>query len=218
MTNPNRTHITAVIDRSGSMASLTSDTIGGFNKFISDQRSAPGEATITLVLFNGNYEVVYDARPVKEVEDLNPSVYRANGNTALYDALGKAIQTTGASLSALPEENRPGTVIVLVITDGEENTSREFAGEAGRQKVQTMVQHQTDTYKWTFVFMGANIDARAVGTSLGVAAVNTRNYAANSMGVAASYESISRGVISRRKSPSSNADFFDTPDTVLGKD
>jgi len=221
MVDINRTHITAVLDRSGSMRNLASDTIGGFNKFLEDQKAAPGEATLTLVLFDGAYEVPYNAANIKDIPELTEKVYFARGMTALYDALGKAIIDTGKSLAAIPEDERPGTVIVLVMTDGEENASTEFGGEEGRQRVQAMVKTQTDVYKWSFVFMGANIDAKAVGASLGVSLDSSLNYAASKVGTRAAYEVMSAGTKgirghARTRGAKGSVKFVENPDAVIG--
>lgn len=221
MTDPNRTHITAVLDRSGSMRNLAADTIGGFNKFLEDQKATEGEATLTLVLFDDHYDVPYLSKNIKEIPELDSKVYFARGMTALYDALGKAIIDTGIALAALPEDQRPGTVIVLVMTDGDENSSKEFAGEAGRQRVQAMVKTQTDVYKWSVIFMGANIDAKAVGASLGVAAAQALNYTSDSHGTRSAYEAMSSGTRglrdhTRTKGVMGSKKFVEDPDALIG--
>jgi uncharacterized protein YegL len=219
MTDPNRTHITAVLDRSGSMAHLTSDTIGGFNGFLKDQRALPGSASLTLILFNTEYTVVHDAMDLKNVPDITKRVYSANGGTALYDALAKAIQTTGAALSKLSEDQRPGAVIVLVMTDGQENSSQEFPREAGRQAVQAMVKHQTEAYSWNFVFMGANIDAKAVGESLGVHLSCSVDYVASAQGTSEAYKLMSQGTQCLRERSArgeKGGEFFKDPNALVG--
>lgn len=221
MTDPNRTHITAVLDRSGSMDSLTSNTIGGFNRFLADQKAAPGDATLTLVLFDGAYELPYNTRNIRDIPDLTDKVYYARGMTALYDALGKAIIDTGKTLSETPEDQRPGTVIILVMTDGQENSSIEFRGEVGRLRVQQMVKTQTETYNWNFIFMGANIDSKAVGASLGVSAERSLTYIANSAGTEAAYETMSSGTKglrehTRTKGAYGTTKFVEDPDAIIG--
>jgi hypothetical protein len=221
MVDINRTHITAVLDRSGSMQNLADDTIGGFNKFLADQKAAPGQATLTLVLFDNQYEVPYNAVELKDIPDLDSKVYYARGMTALYDALGRAIGDTGAALAALPEDNRPGTVIILVMTDGHENSSREFGGEHGRQRLQAMVKTQTEVYNWNFVFMGANIDAKAVGASIGVSSDRSLNYAASAAGTKSAYEVMSSGTRSlrehsRTRGAKGSQKFVDDPNAVIG--
>lgn len=216
MTDPNRTHITAVLDRSGSMGPLVKDTLGGFNKFLTDQKAEPGTATMTLVLFDNLYEEVHTAKDLKEVPDLTSTVYFARGGTALYDAMGKAIHITGAALAKLPEAERPGTVIVLVITDGEENQSREFT----QAQVKKLVEHQTATYGWKFVFLGANIDAKQVGGNLGVRMDCAMNYSPDSAGLEAAYGAVSGGLSASRNSARRGEvakGFFQNPDAVLGQ-
>jgi von Willebrand factor type A domain len=221
MANTNRTHITAVLDRSGSMRNLEADTIGGFNKFLEDQKATEGEATLTLVLFDDNYEVPFLSKNLKDIPELTNKVYFARGMTALYDALGKAIIETGKTLAAIPEDMRPGTVIVLVMTDGEENSSKEFAGEPGRQRLAAMVKTQTEVYKWAFIFMGANIDAKAVGASIGVESSRSLNYTADKVGTRAVYEVMSSGTKglrdhARTRGTKGSTNFVDDADAVIG--
>lgn len=221
MVDINRTHITAVLDRSGSMRNLEADTIGGFNKFLDDQKAAEGEATLTLVLFDEQYEVPYSSKNLKDIPGLDNKLYFARGMTALYDALGKAIIETGKTLAAIPEDMRPGTVIVLVMTDGEENSSKEFAGEPGRERLAAMVKAQTDIYKWSFIFMGANIDAKAVGASIGVASARSLNYTGDSVGTRSAYEAMSSGTKSlrdhtRTRGLVGSENFVEDPDAVIG--
>lgn len=221
MVDKNRTHITAVLDRSGSMNSLATDTMGGFNQYVKSQRELPGHMTLTLVTFSSDYTVVYDTMDIKDVPELTSRAYRPFGNTALYDAMGKAIIDTGRALSAMPEDQRPGTVIVVVMTDGFENSSTDFAGEQGRQRIQAMVKEQTEVYNWTFVFMGANIDAKAVGSSLGVSAATSVGYVASSEGTRGVFEAVSKGTSRRREYAATEglkvcADFVDDPNAIIG--
>jgi hypothetical protein len=221
MVDINRTHITAVLDRSGSMRQLEADTIGGFNKFLEDQRATEGEATLTLVLFDDHYEAPYISKNIKDIPALTNKLYFARGMTALYDALGKAIIETGKTLAAIPEDERPGTVIVLVMTDGEENMSRELAGEPGRERLAAMVKTQTEVYKWNFVFMGANIDAKAVGASIGVAIARSLNYTADSHGTQAALEAMSSGTkgirdYTRSRGRVGSESFVADPDAIIG--
>jgi len=223
MTDPNRTHITAIIDRSGSMEGLTNETVTGFNKYLKDQKALPGSATLTLVLFNTDYTVVHDAVDIQKVPDITADFYSANGYTALYDAMAEAIKRTGASLAAKPEAERPGAVIVLVMTDGQENSSKEFKGEQGRVAIQKMVKHQTGRYSWNFVFMGANIDAKAVGANLGVHVDFAMNYMPDSQGTSEAYRLLSVGTQAVRDHSSKGGDmksvkFFNDPNAVIGQD
>lgn len=204
MTRENFTSVNVIIDRSGSMEGLTHDTIGGFNTFVSDQKNVPGDVSFTLCLFNTDYNVVHDSVPLASVPNLTAETYRANGYTALYDALGATIHNVGVKLAALPEEERPSKVIFLVITDGEDNRSKEYTLE----QVRSMVTHQREKYSWEFVFMGANIDAIKAGTSLGVAAVNSVSYSASSIGTRRLYGAVSQSLGSYRVSSNQQVDFF----------
>jgi len=183
MTNPNKAAITLVLDRSGSMGSIRDDTIGGVNTFIVDQRKQPGECTFTLAQFDDVYEVVMHNKPLADVALLTRETFVPRGSTALLDAIGKTINVLGAELAALPETQRPGKVYFVVMTDGQENASREF----DRDQVFKMIQHQRDNYKWEFVFLGANQDAIQAGTSLGFLGSHSVSYASNSGSVAGSY-------------------------------
>lgn len=179
--NLHTTHITVILDRSGSMQSVRSDVIGGFNTFLDEQKKTPGECTFTLAQFDTNdpYEVLRDFAPLNEVQPLGDE-YLPRGGTPLYDAVGRGIIDTGHRLARLPEDQRPGKVIFVIITDGQENSSREFT----RDKVFEMTRHQQEKYSWQFVYIGANQDAMAVGATLGVAAANSLTYgAANSGGM-----------------------------------
>lgn len=195
MTKENFTSINVVIDRSGSMAPLTKDTIGGFNTFLKEQKAVPGDAVLTLATFSDHYTLVHDCVPIANVEELSSKTYVTGGGTALLDAIGKTIHATGAKLSAMKEEDRPSKVIFLVMTDGEENMSKEFI----RAKIMEMINHQRDTYSWEFVFIGANQDAIMAGHSLGIAATHSHNYSSNSIGTRAAYSSMSSGMDSYRR-------------------
>jgi hypothetical protein len=160
----NLTQIIAVLDKSGSMHHLTNDTIGGFNSFIEEQRKQPGDLVITTVLFNSGYEVLHDQKNLRDIEKLSDNAYKAEGNTALLDAMGKSMIDVGRKLADMNEEDRPSKVIMFVITDGQENASREYTGK----QIKEMVEEQKNKYSWEFMFIGANIDAFAVGSDLGI--------------------------------------------------
>lgn len=153
--NSNLVHVACVIDRSGSMSSVCSDAIGGFNTFLEEQKKGPGEAVVTLVLFDHEYLVVHDAVPVASVVPLDESTYVPRGNTALLDAIGRTIDDLGARFAAMPEDERPGGVIIAILTDGQENASLEYS----RRRVAEMIEHQRTVYNWSFVFLAADQDA-----------------------------------------------------------
>lgn len=191
----NSTHISIVLDRSGSMDTIKKDTIGGFNHLLADQQATPGEATLTLVQFDTHgIDTLNDGTPIARVVPLNDATFNPRGGTNLYDAIGQSIIKTGDYLAKQPEAQRPAKVVFVIITDGQENSSREY----GLAQIKEMVQHQTEAYKWQFVFLGANFDAYAVGGSMGVYAANTMNVAANSVGTQALYASTSSNLRSFR--------------------
>ena len=155
------THLYFLLDRSGSMQSIKSDVVGGFDAFLNDQRAGDGECRVTLAQFDNEYEVVYHAVPVGEVPalELNP-----RNSTALLDSMGKLITDTAAEIAALGEDDNPGSVIVAIMTDGMENASHEWS----RPAIKSLVEQQTNSI-WEFLYMGADQDAVEVGASLGVA-------------------------------------------------
>ena len=184
MTNADRKLIAALLDRSGSMRAIAADMCGGFDAFIAKERAQPGSTLVTLAQFNDRYEVVYENQPIGAVPDLR---LEPRGNTALFDAIGRFITEVGAGLAALPEDDRPGEVTVVVITDGHENSSRAWTDESVRQLI---VQQETQ-YSWDFVFLGANMDAVDVGTGLGFAADKSLTYDADGDGVRGAWNAVS---------------------------
>jgi hypothetical protein len=195
------THIFMVLDRSGSMNAIATDTIGGFNQFVKTQKAAPGHCTVTLVQFDwadggAQVQTVFDARRVSDVPDLNGETYVPRGGTPLYDALGQSIQATGKFLKDLPDHEKPAKVVFVIITDGLENSSREYT----RERVFQMIKHQREAYKWEFVFLGANQDAMAVGQSIGVAPGNSMTYEANTAGTQSAFASVATNAVRYRSS------------------
>lgn len=211
MTKPNFTSINVIMDASGSMQPLQSDTIGSFNQFLQEQKELPDQAVFSLTVFNTKPTVVHDFVELASVPNLNPKIYAPSGGTALLDAMGTAIDKLGQRLAAMPEEERPSKQIILVITDGQENASSEYSLE----QIKTMVKHQQEVYSWVFVFMGANIDAFSTGTGLGVAGNNTMNYTPTAAGTRNLYNTISDSMRSYRSSEvSPTVGFFDQQPTI----
>lgn len=206
MTKENFTSINVVIDKSGSMSHLATDTIGSFNTFLAEQKVVPGEAAFTLCTFNDDYSLVHDFVKLGTVPDLNAKSYRPSGSTALLDALGTTINSVGAKLAAMPEDERPSKVIFLIITDGQENASHNFK----KEQIKAMIEHQRDVYKWEFVFIGANIDAFHEGQSLGISAQNSVSYNATKGGTHQLYSAVSSNLRSYRISDAgqNQVDFF----------
>lgn len=186
----NLTEIVFILDRSGSMKHLTSDTIGGFNSFIDEQKKVDGEALLTTILFDDEYEILHNGVNLKVVKPLTTNEYSVRGFTALLDAIGKTINEVGDRLSKTKEEERPSKVIFIITTDGEENSSKEFKQE----QVKSMIENQTNNYNWQFIFLGANIDAVATAQRYGINANLAHTYTANSVGTQSLYTSVSKGV------------------------
>ena len=172
--NSRHTEIAFILDRSGSMNHCQQAAIDGFNQFLTDQQNIEGLAKLTLVLFDDEYLVRVSSVPVQEVVPLTDDTYQPRGCTALLDALGQTIDNLGDRLAGLAEKDRPGQVIVAILTDGLENASQRFTWK----EIAAKIKHQTDIYKWTFLFLGANQDAIATAANLSIAANNASNYAA----------------------------------------
>lgn len=187
---PDFTDMTLVVDRSGSMEQIQSDAEGGVNAFIAEQAKQPGEANLTLVQFDTEYEFVHQGKPIREVPryELVP-----RGATALLDAVGRAVVETGARLAKEEESNRPGLVVFVIMTDGLENSSCEFT----KAQIKEMIEHQQTKYNWHFTFLGANQDAFAEAGSMGMTRGGSANYA--SAKVAAAYSSTSDKVARMRR-------------------
>lgn len=198
-----KTDINILLDISGSMNSIKSDTIGGFNQFLQTQKELPDEAVVTLVQFDDQYDLIYSAVPIQQVVDLTEETFVPRGWTALLDALGKLIDTTGIRLRDMPENDRPSKVIFVIITDGEENKSKIFS----KDKIFSMIKHQKDVYSWDFVFIGANQDVIASGADIGISSNNTLGFTADSRGVHDAYTTLSRSMSSYRSS-TTKGDFF----------
>lgn len=174
----NHTELVCIIDRSGSMESIKDDAIGGFNSFLESQRGVPGTASVTLVLFDDRYEVVHENVDLKVIENLTDKTFVPRGMTALLDAVGKTINTIGERLSKTDEDQRPEKVMVCILTDGMENSSKEFS----REKIKEMVNHQRDKYKWEFSFLAANQDAFCEAGKIGIKEEFTSGFLATAKG------------------------------------
>jgi hypothetical protein len=182
--------ITLVVDRSGSMQSIRSDAEGGVNAFIEGQAKQPGEALLTLVQFDTEYEFIHKGVPVSQASHYT---LVPRGGTALLDAVGRAINETGQRLAAMAEHDRPALVVFVVMTDGEENSSKEFS----KANIKEMIQLQQEKYGWHFTFLGADQDAFAEAQELGMAASGAANFSRNK--VAAAYRATSAKVARMRR-------------------
>lgn len=189
MTDKNKTEIVVILDRSGSMMSIQKDMVGGFNTFIEEQKKVPGKCSVSLYQFDTEYGVVYEQKDLNEVPSLE---LVPRGGTALLDAVGLTSVAVGARLAKLPEEQRPGAVILLIITDGQENSSKEYTYEMVRKTIET----QEKTYAWKYVYLGCDASTMKEGGMLGIA--NTSSYKGTGQGVNAMYGVVSRSVGSYR--------------------
>lgn len=185
-----KTEILVITDRSGSMGGLVNDVIGGYNKFIEEQRAVPGEARVTYTQFDNQYEVVYAGKPLQDVPPLDKFTYVPRGTTSLLDAIGRTLNEQGKRIAA---EQWAELVVVCIITDGEENSSREYTTE----RVKEMTAH-AEKNGWKFVYLGANQDAFAVSRSLGMMNAMAMNYVPTSTGTHQAYNITSSTVRSLR--------------------
>lgn len=168
------THITILLDRSGSMESVKDETISGYNAFVKEQREAGENASLSLVQFDSQgIDTLQEFTPINAVPDLSTDTFQPRGMTPLLDALGRTITATGKALEVIPEANRPDKIVFVVVTDGQENASHEFS----KGRIKEMIEHQTSRYNWQFVYLGANQDAFAEAQSIGIAAAAAANYA-----------------------------------------
>ncbi len=189
-----KTDITVILDKSGSMEMRRSDAIGGFNALVHDQKGQPGVALLSLVQFDTGYEVTFTEKSPADVPELTMATYSPAGGTALLDAMGKTIQSTGQRLAALPEPTRPGKVIIVIITDGEENSSREFT----YPRVNEMIGHQKDVYKWEFIFVGTNQDAIASASRIGIDQADALTYGTSGRATRAAMSAVAASLSERR--------------------
>ena len=191
----NLTELVFILDRSGSMAGLEGDTIGGFNAMLEKQRKEPGEAVISTVLFGNETEVIHDRIPLDRVPRLTEKEYYVRGCTALLDAVGGAIHHIGNVHKYAREEDRPEKTLFVITTDGMENASRHYTYD----KVKSMIERQREKYGWEFLFLGANIDAAREAARFGIRADCAADYHADSIGTEAVYESVCEAVCQVRR-------------------
>jgi len=194
----NLTELIMILDMSGSMYELRDDTIGGYNSLIEEQKKEDGEVFVTTVLFNHSYSVLYDRADIKDVKPLTGGEYIPSGMTAMLDAVGRAITSVGQSLAAMPEEERPSRVMVTIITDGYENSSKEYTWDA----IRAMIKEQREKYSWVFTFIGADIDTMKVSGDLGIDSRLSKSYTKSADGTGSVYMSVSNAMKKVRASKS----------------
>ena len=192
------THFCLIVDRSGSMYNIVDDMNGAIVQLMQNQAKEPGTCLVDVIVFDTVVDVKYDNADPLEISD---RVIEPRGNTALNDAIGIGVTRLGNKLRLLPEDERPSTVIVVVVTDGMENSSVEYT----HRQIRHLVEHQTDKYNWTFMYLAANVDAFATGQAYGFAKGTTIAYAASSQGAQNVVASASAGATRARRGDS--ADF-----------
>ena len=193
--NKDFTEIVFILDRSGSMAGLEDDTIGGFNAMIEKQKKEPGEALISTVLFDNVSEVIHDRVDVQKIQPMTRNEYYVRGCTALLDAVGGAIHHIGNVHKYARAEDRPEKTIFIITTDGMENASCKYTSD----KVKRMIERQKEKYGWEFLFIGANIDAVETAKRYGINEDRAVNYNADAKGTGILYESVACAVTNVRK-------------------
>ena len=190
----NLTEMVFILDRSGSMSGLESDTIGGFNGMIERQKKEEGEALVSTVLFSDESKVIHDRVDLQKIEPMTDKQYYVGGCTALIDAIGSAIHHIGNVHKYAREEDRPEHTIFVITTDGMENASHRYTSD----QVKAMVQRQKDKYGWEFLFLGANFDAVETAARFGIAESRAVNYHCDPIGQGRVYEGVDRAVRSVR--------------------
>lgn len=192
----NMTELVFILDRSGSMAGLESDTIGGFNAMIARQKKEDGEALVSTVLFDNDSEVLHDRVSLDEIRPMTDEDYNVRGCTALLDAIGDAIHHIGNVHKYARPEDVPAHTLFVITTDGMENASHKYSSD----KVKRMIERQKEQYGWEFLFLGANIDAVETAAHIGIAPEHAVNYHCDAVGTALNYEVVSEAICYHRRS------------------
>lgn len=194
----NLTELVMIIDKSGSMSGLESDTIGGFNSMIAKQKKEDSDCYVSVVLFDDRSEVIYDRVNLKKIEPMNDNQYVPSGCTALLDAIGGAIHHIKNVHKYAREEDRPAKTLFIITTDGMENASRQYTYE----KVKQMIEKQKERNGWEFLFLGANMDAVEVAGRFGIGSNRAVTYENDSEGNRVKYDAISDAVCYCMEAPS----------------
>lgn len=189
------TELVFILDKSGSMGGLETDTIGGYNTMLTKQQVLEGDCRITTVLFDNNYELLHDRIDIRAVSPITEKEYAVGGTTALLDAIGRTIHKIGKVQKHTAQDYRAEKVMFVIITDGHENSSREYSVE----KVRSLIEDQKAKYGWEFVFLGANIDAAETAEHFGISRDRAQNYHADSQGIELNFRAMSEAISSYRE-------------------
>lgn len=189
------TELVFILDKSGSMAGLERDTIGGYNSMLEKQREIEGECKITTVLFDDDYDLIHDRIDIQAIRPMTEKEYLVGGYTALLDAIGRTLNKIISVQKATTMDERAEKVMFVIITDGEENASREYPAK----KIKSMIERQKSDYGWEFIFLGANIDAVETANAFGIESSRAVDYIADKEGTELNYRVMSEAVIRYRK-------------------
>ncbi|MBQ9039386.1 MAG: VWA domain-containing protein [Clostridia bacterium] len=201
----NLTEMVFILDKSGSMAGMEADTIGGFNSMIERQKQAEGEALVSTVLFSNNSTVIHDRVDVRKVEPMTDRQYFVGGGTALIDAIGGAIHHIANVHKYAREEDRPEHTVFVITTDGMENASHRYSSD----EVKAMVRKEKEQFGWEFLFLGANIDAVETAARFGIGRDRAVNFHSDSRGQTLNYKVVSEAVCQVRSNAPLGADWKD---------
>ena len=199
------THITVILDRTGSMESIRDDTIGGFNTFLKQQKAEPGKATLTLVQFDTQdpYEVIHKFKPLKDIPELTRETFVPRASTPLLDAMGRGINDLADSLKDISQGKRPTGIVIVIVTDGQENSSREFS----KDQIAKMVKEKQEKAGWQFVFLSADLAAINDAIALGVRQGSAMAFDRTARGTSQAFAASARWVSEYRSGPSKDVSF-----------
>ncbi|MBR1442996.1 MAG: VWA domain-containing protein [Firmicutes bacterium] len=197
-TEKNVTEIVYILDRSGSMGGLESDTVGGFNSMMEKQKKIGESAFVSTILFDDEFEVLHNRLPIEKIEKMTDEQYFVRGCTALLDAIGRSIEHISDIHSNMDENERPNKTIFVITTDGMENSSKMYSYD----KIKEMIKRQQKKYDWEFIFIGANIDSVAEADRIGIKKERAVNYVSDNIGTSTLYAGISKAVCSFMSAPS----------------
>lgn len=191
--NQDLTELICILDRSGSMESIRDDAIGGFNAFLNGQKKLPGNARMTLVLFDDEYDIILDGVPLREVTKLTSATFVPRGMTALLDAVGRTLDSVCIRIAQTPKDTQPVKIICCILTDGMENSSKEYTRQQVFDKITKLAE-----CGWEFVFLAANQDAIQAGESIGIRGDNSIAFDATPTGIQNAYSRLNAEVHTRR--------------------